>query len=120
MFATGEALPVPLRLDPDGAYRVGDSRVLLDLVIEEFNKGADPEAIVHAYSSLDLADVYLVIGHYLRNKGAVDAYLLAREEKAEKLRQEIESRQPDRRDLRAKLLARRALMEQRHGAASGK
>jgi uncharacterized protein (DUF433 family) len=120
MIATGEVIPVPLREEPDGSLRVGESRVLLDLVIEEFNKGADPESIVHAYSSLDLADVYVVLGYYLRNREAVDAYLLAREEKAEQLRQQIESKQPDRRGLRAELLARRARMEQGHGAAPGK
>jgi uncharacterized protein (DUF433 family) len=119
MTLTGEVLTIPLRRDADGTLRVGDSRVLLDLVIEEFNQGADPESIVHAYDALNLADVYLVLGYYLRNKEAVDAYLRAREGKAEELRQQIESSDSNR-SLRTKLLAGRAQVERGHGAASGK
>jgi hypothetical protein len=49
--------PVPLRMDEHGVIRVGDSQVLLDIVIREFNNGADPEGIAHGYPTLDLADV---------------------------------------------------------------
>jgi uncharacterized protein (DUF433 family) len=103
--------PVPLRTDEHGTVRVGDSRVTLDVVIHEWNKGTSAEGIAHAYSTLSLADVYAVIGYYLHHQEEVDAYLLAREEQAENLRQEIEARQPDRSNLRAKLLARRAQAE---------
>jgi hypothetical protein len=85
--------------------------VTLDVVIHEWNKGTSAKGIAHAYSTLNLADVYAVIGYYLHHQEEVDAYLLAREEQAEKLRQEIEARQPDRSNLRAKLLARRAQAE---------
>jgi len=108
--------PVPLRTDEHGAVRVGDSQVLLDIVIREFNNGADPEGIVHGYSTLQLADVYAVIAYYLRHRKEVDAHLEARREEAAKLRQEIEAKQPNRSDLRAKLLVRKAQMEPEHAA----
>ncbi len=111
--------PVPLRVDEHGVVRVGDCQVLLDVVIREFNNGADPEAIAHGYPTLDLADVYGVIAYYLRHRQDVDQYLDARREKAEKLRQEIEATQPSRLELRAKLLARKAQMELTH-ASPGK
>jgi hypothetical protein len=60
---------------------------------------------------LDLADVYGVIAYYLRHRKEIDDYLNTRRQEAEKLRQEIEAKQPNRAELRAKLLARKARME---------
>ena len=37
---------VPLCEEPPGIFRVGKSRVLLELVIHAFKAGATPEAIV--------------------------------------------------------------------------
>jgi uncharacterized protein (DUF433 family) len=108
--------PSPLRVDEHGTVRVGDSQVLLDIVIREFNNGAEPEAIAHGYPTLDLADVYGVIAYYLRHRTEIDDYLRARRQEAEKLRQEIESQQPGRAELRAKLLARKAQMELAHAS----
>jgi len=116
MALTIHADPVALRTDEYGAVRVGDSQVLLDVVIREFNNGACPEEIAHAYSTLTLADVYAVIAYYLRHRAEVDAYLQARREDAEKLRHEIEATQPGRSELRAKLLARKAQLEQGHAS----
>jgi hypothetical protein len=53
MSLTIQTDPVPLRVDEHGVVRVGDSQVLL--VIREFHNGADPEAITHGYSTLNLA-----------------------------------------------------------------
>jgi uncharacterized protein (DUF433 family) len=106
-------------LDDYGVVRVGESQVVLDIVIREFNNGADPEGIVHGYPTLSLADVYAVIAYYLRHHKEVEEYLRTRREEAERLRQEIEAKQPERAGLRAKLLARKELMEREH-ASSGK
>ncbi len=106
--------PVPLRKDEHGVVRVGDSRVTLDVVILEYLKGTSPEGIAHAYSMLQLADVYAVIAYYLHNYGEVNGYILARGEAAERLRREIEAKQPGREELKAKLLARKAQMELQH------
>jgi uncharacterized protein (DUF433 family) len=119
MSLTFHAESVPLRMDEHGDIRVGDTRVLLDVIISEFENGASPEDIVHGYSTLQLADVYAVIAYYLRHQEEVDNYLQKREVEAERLRQEIEAQQPWRSGLREKLLARRAQMEQGH-ASPGK
>lgn len=68
-------LPIPLRQEPGGVYRVGASRVLLELVIREFQNGATPESIVQSYSTLNLTDVYAVISYYLANPEPIEEYL---------------------------------------------
>jgi uncharacterized protein (DUF433 family) len=82
---------VPLREDEKGAIRVGNSRVLLEMVIRAFQDGASAEYIVQRYSSLSLSDVYLTIGYYLRHRDLVEAYLNQREQLAESIRQRLSS-----------------------------
>src|SRR5207253_7003582 len=106
-----DAQPVPLRQDETGAIRVGNTRVLLELVIEAYLDGASPETIVQWFDSLRLADVYAVIGYYLNHEGEVKEYLGRREELADDVRRKIEAAQPGRPDFRQELLARRARME---------
>ena len=101
-----DATDVPLRFDPHGAIRVGQTRILLDVVLHEFDSGATPEEIVDAYEGLELADVYSVLGYCLRNRAAIDEYLRQREAEADALRRTIEAGQPFRANLRARLLAR--------------
>jgi uncharacterized protein (DUF433 family) len=108
--------PVPLRVDEHGVIRVGNSQVLLDVVIREFHNGAEPEAIAHGFPTLNLADVYGAIAYYLRHRKDVDEYLHVRRQEAEKLQQEIAAKQPSQSELRAKLLARMAQMELNHAA----
>jgi uncharacterized protein (DUF433 family) len=110
--------PLPLRIDEYGVVRVGDSQVLLDIVIREFQNGAEPEGIARGYPTLNLADVYAVLAYYLRHRREIDDYLDTRRQEAEKLRQEIEARQPSRVDLRAKLLARKAQLDLAHASPS--
>src|ERR1700722_17122257 len=52
---------ITLQEDASGALRVGQSRVLLELVIHAFQDGATPETIVHSYPSVSLADFNGVI-----------------------------------------------------------
>src|ERR1700730_8664472 len=66
---------VPLREDPPGVFRVGKSRVLLELVLRAFKAGATPEAIVQSYDTLNLADVYAVISRYLAAPALFEEYL---------------------------------------------
>lgn len=98
--------PLPLKKDKDGTIRVGGTRVTLDSIIWEFKEGASAEEIVGAYPSLRLADVYAVIGHYLRHRSEVEDYLRQQEREAEEVRREIEARF-DPRGIRERLLARR-------------
>ena len=107
MAFTVQAEAPPLREDAAGALRVGDSRVLLELVIRAFQDGATPETIVHRYPTLVLADVYAVVAYYLRHRDEVEDYLTRREQKAEEVRKRIEGQQGDLSEIRARLLARR-------------
>ena len=54
---------VPLSKNVSGVYRVGGSRVTLDLVARAFNRGATPEEIAQEFPSLHLPDIYQVIGY---------------------------------------------------------
>lgn len=97
----------PLYQDESGAVRVGDSRVLLELVIHAFENGETPESIAQQYPTTTLADIYGVIAYYLRHQDEVAAYLSTRDSKAKEVRKRIEDRQGDLSDLRQRLLARR-------------
>jgi uncharacterized protein (DUF433 family) len=101
-----EKQSVPLTTTPDGTVVVTGTRVQLDTIIGAFQEGAVPEEIVHQYTSLSLADVYAVIGYYLRHRDEVDAYLRTRTGQRAKVRAENESRH-DPRGVRHRLLARR-------------
>ena len=96
----------PLRQDSSGGLRIGNSRVLPELVIHAFEDGATPEAIAQRYPTATLADIYSVLTYYLRHQEEMKAYLAKREQKAEEVRQRIESEQQDLADLRKRLLAR--------------
>lgn len=98
---------IPLVTDTDGVIRVGKRQVTLDTVITAFLDGATAEEIAHQHPSLDLADVYSVIGYYLRRRAEIDAYLDRRRELAERIRKQNESRF-DPSGIRDRLLARRA------------
>src|SRR5215210_53878 len=97
---------VPLRTDEDGTVRVGRTRVTLDTVITAFRLGESAEGIAEQYPSLNLADVYNVLGYYLRYRDAVEDYIADREREAGQLREQIEA-ELDPTGLRARLLARR-------------
>jgi uncharacterized protein (DUF433 family) len=99
--------PVPLHADDEGVLRVGKTRVTLDSVVSAFQEGATAEEIAQQYPSLELADIYSVIGYYLRRRAEIDSYLEARRERAADVRQENESRH-DPAGVRERLLARRA------------
>jgi uncharacterized protein (DUF433 family) len=98
---------IPFQLDVDGVARVGGTRVTLDTVIAAFSEGATAEEIVQQYPSLDLADIYYVIGYYLRRPSEVEAYLRQRRVHAETVQRQNVSRF-DPQGVRDRLLARRA------------
>ena len=85
---------MPIRQDEFGRWRVGDSPVLLDLVIYSFLNGNTPETITDQYPSLALDAVYLALGYYLRHRAEIDTYLRAQEAEYEANRREDEVRNP--------------------------
>lgn len=103
MAFTVQAEAPPLTADASGALRVGNSRVLLEIVVRAFQDGATPETIIQRFSMLALPDVYAVLAYYLRYPSDVEEYLARREQKVEKVRQRIESQQGDLSGIRARL-----------------
>jgi uncharacterized protein (DUF433 family) len=99
---------IPLQVDADGVARIGGTRVTLDTLIAAFSDGATAEEIAQQYPSLNLADVYYVIGYYLRRPSEVETYLQQREAQIEVVRKQNESRF-DPQGVRDRLLARRAV-----------
>ncbi len=97
--------PTVLKVDKDDVVRVGNTRVTLDIIIEAFWQGETAEEIVQQYSSLNLADIYAVLGYYLRHRSEIDVYLQRRQQQSEKARRQNESRF-DPQGVRARLLAR--------------
>lgn len=82
---------VPLWEDPPGVFRVGNTRVLLELVLRAFQRGETPEGIVRSYRTLQLADVYAVISRYLANPAPFDEYLRRSDEEAEAVRRRLQA-----------------------------
>jgi hypothetical protein len=111
-------IAVPLREEPPGVFRVGKSRVLLELVLRAFKAGATPEAIVQSYVTLNLADVYAVITRYLAAPAPFEDYLRHCDEAAAETRRKIEESQGPQGDLRAILLARAKAREQASAEAA--
>lgn len=106
MVSVPQVETLPLEMDDHGVIKVGKTRVTLDTVVAAFEEGATAEEIVQQYPTLLLADVYSVIGYYLRRREEVDTYLRLREQKAEQVRRENEARfSPV--GIRERLLARR-------------
>jgi uncharacterized protein (DUF433 family) len=98
--------PAPIEADADGVVRVAKTRVTLDTVVTAFLEGCTPEAIAEQYPSLQLSDIYLVIGYYLRHQDEVHAYLTERQHQADVIQQDAEQRYSPM-GIRDRLLARR-------------
>jgi uncharacterized protein (DUF433 family) len=98
--------PTPIETDPHGVVRVSKTRVTLDTVVTAFLEGCTPEEIGEQYPSLQLSNIYLVIGYYLRHQNEVHAYLAERQRQANVIQQEAEQRFNSI-GIRDRLLARR-------------
>lgn len=97
---------IPLAQDAHGVYRVGGTRVTLDMVVRAFDRGATAEEIAQDFPSLPLSDVYQVIGYYLKHSSELVEYFEKRvREDKELLAAHQEEWSP--RGLRERLLARR-------------
>ena len=108
MINTPVAINIPLHTDKHGKIRVGDTRILLELVIRAFQQGESAEGILEMYSVLKLADVYAVLAYYLANRADVDAYVRQSDANSQRIQQAIEAQYtPETLALRARLRASR-------------
>ena len=73
-MATEVVDAIPLSKDANGVYRIGGTRVTLDLVVRAFNRGATAEEIVQEFPTLQLSDIYQVIGYYLKHGSELAEY----------------------------------------------
>jgi uncharacterized protein (DUF433 family) len=88
MALTIKDQPIPLTLGEDGIARVADTRVRLEAVIEAYHEGAAAEEISLRYTTVELADVYFVIGYYLRHRYEVEQYLKGRQSQDQQVREQ--------------------------------
>jgi uncharacterized protein (DUF433 family) len=71
----------------NGGYYVEGTRISLDSVVYEFQRGASPESILRAFPLIgSLERVYGAITYYLAHKKDVDAYLAKQKELWEEMR----------------------------------
>jgi uncharacterized protein (DUF433 family) len=106
MEFTAKTAPVPLQKDLSGQIRISDTRITLETLVTAFKYGSSCEEIVFQYPSLDLSDVYAVIGYYLKNRGEVEAWFEKQGEDAKAIRHKIQSHFPFE-GIRERLLNRR-------------
>jgi uncharacterized protein (DUF433 family) len=79
-----------VRVDPQGAMRVGSLGVSLDSVVIAFEQGQSAETIQQLYPALSLEEVYGAIAFYLANRDEVHQYLRQQEQLWDELRQRAE------------------------------
>ncbi|MEQ1604557.1 MAG: DUF433 domain-containing protein [Pyrinomonadaceae bacterium] len=94
MAVTFGTLPKVVRRVEGGTLRVGNSRVSLDSVVYEFNRGENAVQIQESFPSLSQADIHAAIAYYLHNREKVDRYIAKRTADFEKKRIQNQAR-PD-------------------------
>ena len=83
--------PLPVEWDTCGVARVSGTRVSLQVVLGAYRyRSRTPEQIAKDFL-LPLADVYLVIGYYLRHKDRFDVYVEDCHRRDEATRLELET-----------------------------
>lgn len=106
-------------MDADGTLRVGDTRVLLEIVIHRYQQGEDALGIVDSYPTLTLAQAHGAIAYYLSHAAEVDAYMAERERKGDEMRRRINN-EVSTDQLRERLRARSdELRNEDHGIPRG-
>jgi uncharacterized protein (DUF433 family) len=70
----------------DGGCYVAGTRVSLDSIVQCFNEGLSPEAILGEFDTLTLAQVFGAITFYLENQPAIDAYRMRQKQRFDAVR----------------------------------
>jgi uncharacterized protein (DUF433 family) len=108
--------PVPLFRLENGVYRVTNSRIPLERIVEMHKQGATPEQIVESCDVLRLADVYTLIGYYLDNKRIVEDYLREMDELGDEIERKIKAELPLRPGFKQELKDRWARLQAERNA----
>ena len=74
----------------NGGYYVAGTCVSLDSIVECFNDGLSPEAILGEFDTLNLAQVFGAITFYLENQASIDVYRVCQKTRFEAMRRELE------------------------------
>ena len=82
---------VPLVQWDDGSIRVQGTRLLLAMIVTQFQQGYTPDKINDSFPSASVPQIKAVIDWYLDNQAEADAYLDEYYAKGERLRLEIQS-----------------------------
>jgi uncharacterized protein (DUF433 family) len=70
----------------NGGFYVAGTRVSLDSIVQCFNEGLSPEAILGEFETLTLAQVFGAIAVYLENQPGIDAYRMRQKQRFEAAR----------------------------------
>jgi uncharacterized protein (DUF433 family) len=71
----------------EGGYNVTGTRIGLDVIVEDFQSGKSPEAILQSYPSIgSLAKVYGTLTFVLEHPAEIEAYLRDQERLWEEMR----------------------------------
>jgi len=98
----------PIRLDADGSYRIGASRVLLPVLINAHHDwGWGAEQWAEQFPTITRSEAHAVMAYYLNHRAEVDAYVDEWNAEGDRQAEEAWS-SPEGQALRAKLLAARA------------
>ncbi|PSF39367.1 hypothetical protein C7H19_00850 [Aphanothece hegewaldii CCALA 016] len=97
----------PLKVNADGVFRIGNTRVTLDTLVTVVKQGLTAEEIAYRYP-FKLADIYATIAYYLNYQQDVEFYLKQRQQQAQDIRSMNEAKFAPQ-GLRDRLLARQAL-----------
>jgi uncharacterized protein (DUF433 family) len=76
------------KFDDRDWIRVKGTRVGIEVLLDEFNKGASAEQICGAYPTVSREQVYATITYYLHNQAELDGYLQRSRDVAEAQYQE--------------------------------
>lgn len=99
-------LGLALDLDDQGILWVKDANLWFDVILYAYYEGQSPEDMVDSYPSLNLGNLYSLIGYYLKNRTIVDTYMRHREVTTPQLRQVVATQFPPI-GRQARVLARR-------------
>jgi uncharacterized protein (DUF433 family) len=104
--------PVPLRIDPDGAIRVGASGVDLETLLLAYREGASPRYFAKTMDErLEETDVYGAIAYCLGHPKKIAAYLEHRRRQYEEGCDDRAAEQPTNTELQTRLATWKSEME---------